>query len=342
MQSITLAEVRRGGFLESVHKGCIAVVNARGELLHYAGDPHFWTFTRSTLKPFQAIPFVHAGGPAHFGFSARELALMCASHSGEPVHTDIVQAILHKAGCSERDLQCGCHVPIVYAGANQPLPPGLAVSQVHHNCSGKHAGFLAYCRQHGLDIHAYLKPEQPLQQAVRESVAYFSGVAPHALRIGIDGCSAPNYAVPLSRLAYAYARFAQAAPDPHYGKSASILFEAMAANPELVSGTGRSDLAISRAGRSGWVAKAGAEGVQAIGVRSAGLGIAVKILDGNARALSVIVVAVLRQLGLLSARDEIAMQDLAHPSVLNCNGLAVGEIRAVFKLRRSGKCLIDG
>lgn len=345
MQPIALAEVRRGGFVESIHMGCIAVANAKGELLHYAGDPHFWTFTRSALKPFQAIPFVHAGGAGHFGFAARELALMCASHSGEPAHIELVQAMLCKAGCGEQDLQCGCHVPLAYSGADRGapagLPPGLSFSQLHHNCSAKHAGFLAYCRQHGLDRRAYLESAHPLQQAVRESVAYFSGLSFASLRMGIDGCSAPNYAIPLSRLALAYARFAQDAADLRYAEAPRILFNAMSAYPELVSGHGRTDLAISRAGHGGWVAKAGAEGVQAIGVRVAGLGIAIKILDGSARALAAITVAVLQKLGLLRMGHEHPLHDFAHPPLLNCRGLAVGEICPVFDLQRSGEHLIS-
>ncbi len=337
---LVLAEVTRGGFVESVHMGCIAVVNARDELLHYAGDPHVWTFTRSTLKPFQAIPLVHKGGAAHFGFAAPELALMCASHSGEPLHTDIVQSMLNKAKCGEQDLQCGCHVPIAYLGAHKPDSCGPTFSQLHNNCSGKHAGFLAYCRQHGLDLRKYIDPAHPLQQAVRETVAHFSAVSADSLRMGIDGCSAPNYAMPLSRLALAYARFAQSAPDPVYGDAPRMLFDAMATNPEVVSGTGRTDLAISRAGREDWVAKAGAEGVQAIGIRSAGLGIAIKILDGNARALAAVAIAVMKQLGLLHASTAAALADLEQPSLGNCNGYVVGKIAPVCKLRRSTERLL--
>jgi L-asparaginase II len=340
MQAVALAEVKRGGFVESVHMGCVAVADARGELLYCAGDPHFWTFTRSTLKPFQAIPFVHAGGAEYFGFSSRELALMCASHSGEPVHTERVQFMLHQAGCSEQDLQCGCHVPIAYSAAGGQVLPGQSFSQLHNNCSGKHAGFLAYCRQHGMDLRTYLDSVHPLQGAVRGSVAHFSGVLPESLKMGIDGCSAPNYAVPLSRLALAYARFAQDAADPHYGDAPYILFNAMAAHPELVSGSGRTDLAISRAGHGDWVAKAGAEGVQAIGIRPASLGIAIKILDGDARALAVITIEVLRQLDLLSAGHGMALRELAHPALLNCKGQTVGEICPVFKLQRSAEHLV--
>jgi L-asparaginase II len=315
--------------------GCIAVADASGELLQSVGDPHFWTFTRSTLKPFQAVPFVHMRGAVHFGFAMHELALLCASHSGEPKHVDGVRTMLHKAGCSEGDLQCGCHLPIAYSGTDKQIPPVSSFSQLHNNCSGKHAGFLAYCRQHGLDVRSYLEPDHSLQHAVRAAVAHFSGLPSEMLRMGIDGCSAPNYAMPLSRLALAYARFAQDADDSRYGNTPRLLFNAMAAYPELVSGLGRFDLAISNAGQGAWVAKGGAEGVQAIGVRSAGLGIAIKILDGNARALAVVTIATLQQLGLLPASDGASLANLALPSLLNCNGNVVGKIQPVFSLQPS-------
>lgn len=333
MHPTVLAEVTRGGFVESVHMGCIAVANASGEVLHSAGDPHFWTFTRSALKPFQAVPFVHEGGAAHFGFAAHELALLCASHSGEPKHVDGVRTMLHKAGCNEGDLQCGCHLPIAYSGTDKQIPPVSSFSQLHNNCSGKHAGFLAYCKQHGLDMRDYLEHDHALQQAIRKAVAHFSGLPPDMLKMGMDGCSAPNFAMPLSRLALAYARFAQGADDSRYGNSLRVLFDAMAAHPEMVSGLGRFDLVISNAGQEAWVAKSGAEGIQTIGVRSAGLGIAIKILDGSARALAAVTISVLQQLGLLRASDETSLANLAQPSLLNCNGNVVGKIQPVFSLQ---------
>lgn len=344
MQPIALAEVKRGGFTESVHFGCIAVVNAQGKLLRSCGDPHFWTFARSTLKPFQAMPFVHAKGAEHFGFGAPELALMCASHSGEPMHTEIVQAMLHKAGCSEPDLQCGCHVPIAYAVTDRQIAPELSrelpYSQLHHNCSGKHAGFLAFCRQHGMDLRGYLAPDHPLQQAVRDSVGHFCGVPPQSLRRGTDGCSAPAYAMPLSHLALAYARLSQVDADSAYGQAPGILFDAMTAHPELVSGSGRTDLTISLAGQGEWIAKAGAEGVQAIGIRLMGLGIAIKILDGNARALAAVTTEVLRQLGLLGAENQASLREYAQPSVLNCKGDVVGSIEPKLALRHVSEQLL--
>lgn len=334
MNVAPLAEVTRGAEVESIHFGAVAVVNARGELLYQAGDPHFLTFTRSTIKPFQALPFLRAGGPAHFGFGSRELALLCASHSGEGVHTAIVESMLHRAGCEERQLQCGCHVPIHFATTGTQPAAGETFTQVHNNCSGKHAGFLAYCRQHGQPIENYLDPVHPLQREIRSSVADFAGIPESSMPAGTDGCSAPNYALPLSRLAYAYARLAQEGPDPVHGELTGQLFAAMTTHPELVSGTGRIDLALMQAGQGDWVAKGGAEGVQVIGIRSAGLGIALKAADGSARGLQPATVAVLSQLGLLP-RQGSTLESWLRPQLFNLKGLRTGEVRPALSLAKA-------
>ncbi|HJV54126.1 MAG TPA: asparaginase [Noviherbaspirillum sp.] len=331
MDFASLAEVTRGGQIESLHVGAVAVVNARGELLYRAGDPHFLTFTRSTLKPFQALPFLRDGGPAHFGFDSREIALMCASHSGEPMHVDTVQAMLRKAGCDEHHLRCGCHVPIHYA-AEEQRPALACFNQLHNNCSGKHAGFLAYCVQHGQPLDSYIEPAHALQRAIRENVAQVAGIPQADLKAGIDGCSAPNYALPLSRLAFAYARLAQGSADPEFGGLMAPLFDAMTGHPELVSGSGRIDLAFMQAGPGDWVAKGGAEAVQAIGIRSAGLGIALKVADGNPRALYPAAVAVLQQLGLLGAVESTPLALWLRPQLRNLRGLHTGEVRATVRL----------
>jgi L-asparaginase II len=334
MNLVPLAEVTRGGQVESIHFGAVAVVNTRGELLYQAGDPHFPTFTRSSIKPFQALPFLRAGGLTHFGYGSRETALLCASHSGEAMHVDTVQSMLHKAGCDEHHLQCGCHVPIHYATEGRQPSAGETFTQLHNNCSGKHAGFLAYCVQHKLPLDTYLDPAHPLQQAIRQNLAEVAGVAESALVSGIDGCSAPNYALPLSRLAFAYARLAQGDAEPVYGSLMGDLFRAMTAHPELVSGTGRIDLALMQTAPGDWVAKGGAEAVQVIGIRSAGLGIALKVADGNARGLNPATISVLHQLGLLPAPEATPLALWQRPSQQNLRGLHVGEVRAVVSLAK--------
>jgi L-asparaginase II len=341
MTLVPLVETTRGypstGYAtENLHLGSVAVVDTAGRLLWSAGDPDFLTFTRSAIKPFQALPFLLADGPARFGLDSAELALLCASHSGEPKHTSKVAAILARIGLDDSHLACGCHAPLYFDSVGLPLPPGRSWSQLHHNCSGKHSGFLAWCRLHGQPTEGYVDPSHPLQQAIRATLADTAQLDPAAMPTGLDGCSAPNYALPLSRLAYLYARLAQGAVDARLGAPLGDLFAAMTGHPDLVSGEARCDLAYMAAGAGDWVSKVGADAVQTIGIRSAGLGIAIKIADGASRSLQAATFSVLDQLGLLDARQRALLEPYRQPDLKNVRGNVVGQIRPVFTLRRAG------
>jgi L-asparaginase II len=333
---VPLARVTRGDAVDSVHYGSIAVVDRQGRLLFAAGDPHYLTTTRSALKPLQALPFVAGGGIERFGYTQEQVALLCASHSGEPRHVAAVADMLERAGCTPEQLQCGIHPPLFYAAHEQLPPAGVEFTPLHHNCSGKHSGMLAYCRQRALPLDSYLAFDHPLQQAIRAAVAHLAGVAEGELVAGIDGCSAPNYALPLDRLAYAFARLASVTADERYGKAPATLAAAMTAHPEMVSGERRNDLILMRAGRGDWVAKVGAEGVQAVGVRSKGWGIALKVVDGNARGLHPATVAVLDLLGLLDAAQQAALEAWRAPVVHNYRGLVTGRVQPAVELERRG------
>ncbi|MFO1314779.1 MAG: asparaginase [Burkholderiales bacterium] len=328
---VPLTVVTRGAAVESVHMGSVAVVDRDGALLFAAGDPEVLTFTRSALKPLQALPFVAAGGVERYGLAPPEVALLCASHAGEPRHVEAAAAILAKAGNSAADLQCGAHPPYHYQMRGE-VPPPPPYSPLAHNCSGKHAGMLAHCSACGYAKGDYLDPGHPLQREIRRAVATFTGVADDALVMGIDGCSAPNYAVPLHNLARAFARLATAGDDPAYGRAPRTLAEAMTAHPGMVSGEGGSDLALMEAGRGDWLTKIGAEGVQAIGVRSRGWGIAVKVADGAARGLHPATVAALDQLGLLDEAARASLARWGRPAVRNYRGIVTGEVGAVVVL----------
>jgi L-asparaginase II len=327
-----LAVATRGDAIDSVHYGSVAVVDASGRLLHAAGDPRHLTTTRSALKPFQAMPFIAAGGDRRFGYSQAQIALLCASHSGEPRHVAAVAEMLARAGATADELQCGTQAPGHYDVRGE-VPPPPPYSPLAHNCSGKHAGMLAYCALCGLPKETYLAFDHPLQQSIRGAVAHFTGVAEASLVAGIDGCSAPNYAVPLAALALAYARLASTHDDPAFGTAPKTLADAMSAHPEMVSGEGRNDLAYMRAGRGDWVTKIGAEGVQGIGVRSLGIGIAVKVVDGAKRGLHPAVVAVLDQLGLLDARACAELAAWREPIIRNYRGIATGKVMPVVALQ---------
>ena len=340
MKLVPLVETTRGYpstsyAAENLHLGSVAVVDTDGKLLWHAGDPDFMTFTRSAIKPFQALPFLLADGPARFGLTSSEVALLCASHSGEPKHIAAVTSILAKIGLDESDLECGCHAPLYYDSVGVAAPPDGRWSQLHHNCSGKHSGFLAWCRLHDQPTAGYVAPAHPLQQAIRAALADSARLDAGAMPSGLDGCSAPNYALPLSRLAHLYARLAQGHGDVRLGAPMGDLFDAMTAHPDLVSGEARCDLAYMGAGAGDWVTKVGADAVQTIGVRSARLGIAIKIADGAVRSLQCATFSVLDQLGLLDARRRAMLEHYREPELKNVRGAKVGTIRPVFKLQRA-------
>lgn len=322
---VPLLATTRGRTIECVHYGTIAVCDARGGLVAGAGDLQALNFARSALKPLQALPFVEDDGPARFGFGSHEVALMCASHSGEPIHVRTVRRMLARIDAREADLQCGFHPPLFYGATNTPVPPQAHFGVLQHNCSGKHAGFLAYCRLHGHRLTDYLAPESPLQIRIHNTVQQFAGTDP--IEVGTDGCSAPTYAMPLTRLAQAYAQLASAD-----GTALAALRYAMLRHPDLVSGTARIDLALAQAGGGDWIAKAGADGVQAIGIRSRGLGIAVRIADGNARALHTVTTEALYQLGLLTKPADSPLARTFRPPLTNYRGLTVGSLQPLFDL----------
>lgn len=336
--SVPLAVMTRGGTVESVHHGSLAIVDLDGRILFAAGDPERVTFTRSTLKPFQALPFVAAGGIQRFGLTMPETALLCASHSGEPRHVEAAASILARAGNAAGDLRCGTQAPGFYEVRGE-VPPPPPYSPLAHNCSGKHAGMLAHCVACGYARDDYLEPSHPLQREVRRAVAVMTGMAEKDMPAGIDGCSLPNYAVPLGRLALAYARLAAGDGTGPYGAAPATLAAAMIAHPEMVSGEGRSDLVLARAGGGDWLPKIGAEAVQAIGLRGRGLGIAIKLDDGARRALLPVTIAALEQAGFLDGHSRDALAVHAVPAVRNGRGLVTGDLRAVFVLDRSTRTL---
>jgi L-asparaginase II len=340
MKPVPLVETTRGypstgNFVENVHLGSVAVVDVAGNLKWSSGDPDFMTFTRSALKPFQALPFILADGPARFGLSTAELALLCSSHSAEEKHVRGVEAILRKIGLDESHLECGCHAPLYYDSVNLPVPPDRNWTPIHHNCSGKHSGFLAWCRMHGVPTKRYVDPAHPLQQKIRATLADTVRLSADRMPTGMDGCSAPNYALPLARLAHLFARLAQGAADTQHGSAMGDLFDAMSSHPDLVSGEARCDLAYMSAGGGDWISKVGADAVQAFGIRSAGLGIAIKIADGATRALQTASVSVLDQLGLLDARQRALLEHYRQPALKNVRGTTIGDIRPVFTLQRA-------
>lgn len=332
--AMTGAVVTRGDGVDAVHAAAVAVVDGAGRLTHAFGDSDLWLFARSTIKPFQACSLVRSGAVEQLGLSPAELAIASASHSGSDAHVEVVRRLLEKAGASAADLGCGTQLPIGLQVQKRYPEDGEDQDPLRHNCSGKHAGFLALSRVLGQPFDRYLQPDLPVERLVRSLVAEACEVAVSSLTTAVDGCSARNYAMPLVALARGAKNLAlasQAAVVP----GLAMIREAMLSEPLLVSGEGRFDAQLSAVFPGNVVAKGGAEGVQLIGFSDPPLGIAIKVLDGASRAVAPIAVRVLEELRLLAPDDE-RLADRARPAVKNAKGLITGEIVPALELRRVG------
>jgi L-asparaginase II len=331
-----LVEVRRATIVESYHRGVIVAVEAGGRVRARLGDENFITSTRSAIKPIQALPVVTSGAADHFAFTPREIAATCASHDGEPVHTETIAGMLARIGLNESALRCGAHAPYSDSTARELGRNRQAFSQLHNNCSGKHTGMLATAVHRRLPLDDYIRPDHPVQRAIISTFARLAGLA-EDLPTAIDGCSAPTFGVPLISLATAFARVVSG-EDVETAAASRRVIEAMIAHPEMIGGTkGRFDTDLLRAARGKLICKVGAEAVYAVGVMPSdrfprGLGVAVKIEDGSYRGLGPAVVETLGRLGVLDEGEQSDLFDYHRPAVVNRRNIAVGEVRAVFDL----------
>ena len=331
------ARVFRNNTAEAVHYASVAVVDSEGRLTHYLGDPYMTIMARSSIKPFQLLPLIMTGGVAAFGFTPRQLAIMCGSHVGSDEHRDVVLSNLERAGNKPEDLQCGCHWPIGMEMARQYPASGEDTDPVRHNCSGKHSGFLALTRHLGRDIAKYLDPDSQTQQMVKAAVAEYCEFAAEKMDVTIDGCSAPNFSMPLYNLALGFKKLANVEGSSVQQKDAvATIKAAMIAYPEMVSGEKRLDLSVMRSFPRNVVCKIGAESLEGVGFADPSLGIAVKVHDGNQRALGAIVVEVMKQLGIIANMSDFPyLKSEEEPPVKNNRGTTTGYIVPDFKLRKA-------
>jgi L-asparaginase II len=330
---VPIAHTTRGGFPENVFYGSLAVVDSKGVLIASAGDVTAPIFTRSALKPFQALPLAAHPKFVDYKLSLAETALLCSSHNGEEMHADAAKAMLARLGLTDAALQCGSHAPYWYQANDKRPEEGRRWNSYFHNCSGKHSGMLLYAALIAADQGHYLDNESAVQTAIRDAVAYACAVAdPMSMPWGTDGCSAPNYAVSLAGLARAFAWMTREEPDTKFGSAGHRLFQAMAAHPEMVSGEGRNDLALAKAGRGDWITKVGADGVQTLASKSRGLGIAAKVSDGNQKALMVAFCDALRQLDMLDGGASSALESWIKVPIKSIRGVEVGRFEPNIQL----------
>jgi len=350
-------ELTRGNIVESVHFGAIAIMDSSGNLVAWHGDPELVTFTRSSAKPLQALPFIELGGMSFYQLTLQEVALICASHSGTDEHVAVVKSIQAKTGVREDELLCGVHTPYSRATAEAMKERGEKVTPNRHNCSGKHTGMLALSRMLGYpddpDEMAYIDPKHPVQLRILDTVAEICDLTPEKIQVGIDGCSAPNFALPLQNTALAFARLCQ--PQGLAEKMAyacHIISKAMRTYPDMIGGPDNFDTVLMKAAQGRIICKGGAEGFQALGIMpgaikpgSPALGIAFKISDGDLKGHNrpagdptghvrpAVSLEILHQLGVFNTQDldKLKIYGPEFP-VENWRKLKVGWASPCFKL----------
>jgi L-asparaginase II len=342
MEYRPVVEITRGGVVESVHNGVIAVTDSSGALYAWWGDVRTPTYLRSSAKPFQALPLIESGAAQHFGLSDRQIAVVCASHSGTDEHVQVVASIQDKAELTEEALGCGTHPPFHRQTARRLEQEGLQPTPLRHNCSGKHTGMLVLARFLGESMIDYLETDHPVQQMILGTFAEMCLFSLGEVVIGIDGCSAPNFAVPLQAAATAYARLVDSSGLESKRKAAcQRVVAAMTSHPDMVGGPERFDTRLMEVTGGRLVSKGGAEGYQGIGIlpkvldpNSPALGVAIKIADGDRgqRARAVVTLSVLDALGALKSEEKKALADYGPKALTNHRDLTVGLIRPSFQL----------
>lgn len=326
-----LAEVTRGGVVESRHYGHVVVVDSSGRVLFSWGDSEHPTFPRSSLKPLQALAGISHGTDQTFAFTEAEIAITCASHAAEPRHLAAVQSILDKIGATETDLHCGAH-PVPYLPTRDELiREGREPTPIFSNCSGKHSGMLALARRMDAPLFGYWEAEHPVQREIQQVLAVACATDLSTLRWGVDGCGVPTYLLPLRELALGFARLAR--PESlgaRYSGAAQRIITAMNREPGMVRGEGGFDTIVMEALPGVTACKGGAEGCEAIGLIGRGIGIAMKVEDGSARPLPPVALGVLQHLGVLPHPLPEVLQMLLTPQVRNTRNEVVGEARATL------------
>jgi L-asparaginase II len=342
LDCVPLVEVTRGEIVESLHFGAFIVVDSRGNVLASEGNPALMTYPRSSMKPFQALPFIERGGAEAFGLSDQEIAIMCASHAGTDLHRSVLQSMHEKIGISEADLACGVHWPGDSDTRDAMKIAGEKPTAFRHNCSGKHTGMLAHACLRGFEKKGYLDPQHPVQVTIRETLAEMAGMDPDEMLQGTDGCSAPVYGIPLQNMARAVVTLA----DPvdlgeTRAKACRSITAAMMTHPVMIAGPGKFDTELMTVADGKLFSKGGAEGYQIIGVMpgmmdkdAPGLGIAIKISDGDSsgRARESVSLTILQALGVLSQVDLERLEPYGNVPVKNWRKLIVGEVRSAFSL----------
>lgn len=327
MANPVLVEMLRGDRVESRHRGSIAVARPDGGLAFAIGEVHRPIYPRSAIKAIQCLPAIETGAADRFGFGDAEIALSCASHSGTDRHVAVAASMLAKAGLDASALGCGSHEPISAAAARSLMKAGHEPSALHNNCSGKHAAMLATAVHMGEPVVDYLRPNHPVQVRIAGALEDLTGARLGPDRVGVDGCSAPNWAIPLANLARAFARLVTGeGVEAGRSQAAQRILRACWAEPELVAGPERLDTTLMTRFKGQLFTKTGAEGVYCGAIPARGLGFALKIDDGGKRASELVVKALIAR--LLPRAEDLAADEV----VPNWRGIAAARLRCASPL----------
>jgi L-asparaginase II len=339
---VPLFEATRGKIVESIQYGAFVLVSADGRIQGGLGDPELVTYLRSSAKPFQALPFMERRGDEHYHLAPREVAIMCASHTGTDLHDEVVRSFQQKAGLSEDQLMCGVHSPFDHATWKKMVQEGRPSTPNRHNCSGKHTGMLALAGMLGVSQENYVDPVHPIQRLILQTFAEMTGLQPSDVVVGIDGCSAPNFAVPLRASALAFARLCDPTGLPaERADACRRITRAMSQNSLMIAGPERFDTLLMEIASGKIVSKMGAEGYMGLGILpgaiepgSQALGLGLKISDGDelTRARPIAALQVLRDLGVLSKTELDQLANFDRKPIYNFRHLEVGEYRPAFSL----------
>ncbi|MDF2365885.1 asparaginase [Sneathiella sp.] len=321
--------VTRGPMVESRHLVLAAVSDSAGKMVRSWGNVDSPVYLRSAIKPLQALPLIESGAADAFNVSEKELSLACASHTGEPIHVEAVTAWLDRLGLGIEDLECGSHWPTYDPAARALAAAGQEPTAAHNNCSGKHSGFLCTAVHLKEKTNGYIRREHPVQQRIVTILEEFTDLDLSNAPVGIDGCSIPTIGIPLEHAALAFARFADPSKlSTDRAKACARLQKAISKYPEMIAGSDRLCTAINGAANGKVIVKVGAEGVYLAALPEAGIGIAIKAVDGTTRAVEVALGAILDELGVLDDTIHRAIDPFVRPILRNRNDITVGEIKA--------------
>lgn len=327
-----LAAVTRNKYIESLHYGYICVVDSEGKVIYKKGDINTVFFFRSSAKPIQIIPFIQSGGAKAMGYTSKEIAIGCASHTGEPAHQETVLNVLKRLNLDVKDLRCGIKRPYNEDENNRLIFNEEKPSPLHSGCSGKHAAMLAYSKHLGCDISDYNKASHPVQQEVLKTISFFTDQKIDKIPIGVDGCGLPIFILPIYNMALSYARLTRYSQDPDstYHQACKSVFEAMNEYPEMVAGTGEFCTDLMQHTHGKLIAKIGAEAVYCLGIKEKNLGICIKIADGNERAIYPVVMQLLLELNIISDNEYEKLKHWHMTKLLNGLDEHIGYIIPVF------------